>query len=140
MSRWSDEATRPTAPRTARAQVEPLAALVAVFAVGAALTAYTGVLDATVPTTDRDLAEPTVERVERAVSDETGVLLPTTLAEGLRAGPEGYALNLTLNSAGQTWQAGPTPPPSADTAELAVSVRMGPGQIRPGRLRAEVWS
>lgn len=125
---------------TAKAQVEPLAALVAVFAVGAALTAYTGVLDATVPTPDRNLAEPTVERVEREVGDETGVIVPSVLAAGLDAGLEGYALNLTLDSHGQTWQAGPTPPPSADTADLAVSVRVGPGQIRPGRLRAEVWS
>jgi hypothetical protein len=153
MSRWSDSertgsadadsgrsAARPTATRSDRAQVEPLAALVAVFAVGAALTAYTGVLDATVPSPDRNVAEPTVERVERAVGDETGVVTPKSLAEGLRAGPDGYALNLTLRSAGRTWHAGPTSPPSTDTAEVAVSVQVGLGQIRPGRLRAEVWS
>ncbi|NEU57540.1 hypothetical protein FXF75_12515 [Halorussus sp. MSC15.2] len=122
-----------------RAQVEPLAALVAVFAVGAALTAYTGVLGATLPTHDRNLAEPTVERAERAVS-EVGVADPDALAAGLRAGPNGYSVTLTLEAAGRTWRTGPTPPTSADAAELAVSVRVGPGRVRPGTLRAEVWS
>ena|SRR6056297_725855 len=122
-----------------RAQVEPLAALAAVFAVGVALTTYTGVLDATFPTPDRNLADPTVERANRALA-ETGVADPKALAAGLRAGPEGYRLNLTLQAAGRSWHAGPTPPPSADAAALAVSVRVAPGRVRPGRLRAEVWS
>lgn len=128
MSRWSG-----------RAQAEPLAALVALFAVGAALSVYAGVLDGTLSTTDRNPAEPTVERAERAVT-EVGVVDPDTLPTGLRAGPEGYRVNLTLDAAGRTWRAGPTPPPSADSADLAVSVRVGPGRIRPGRLRAEVWT
>ncbi|WP_128477984.1 DUF7285 family protein [Halorussus pelagicus] len=122
-----------------RAQVEPLAALVAVFVVGVALTAYTGVLDATIPTPDRNVADPTVERANRALT-ETGIADPEALAAGLRAGPDGYRLNLTLQAAGQSWHAGPTPPPSADDAALAVSVRIAPGSVRPGRLRAEVWS
>jgi hypothetical protein len=122
-----------------RAQVEPLAALVTVFAVGVALTTYTGVLGATLPTPDRNLAEPTVERATCAVT-KTGVADPEALAAGLRAGPEGYRLNLTLRAAGRSWHAGPTPPPSADAADSAVSVRVAPGSVRPGRLRAEVWS
>lgn len=143
MSHWSD-----------RAQVEPVAALVAVFAVGTALSVYAGVLDSTLQTPDRNLAEPTVEQAEHAVAD-VGVLNPEALPTGLRAGPDGYQVNLTLDAAGQTWHAGPTPPPSADTADsadsadsadtadtadLAVSVQVGPGRIRPGRLRAEVWT
>jgi hypothetical protein len=163
MSRWlGSEATksprtarsaaRPTPPNPRRAQVEPLAALVAVFAVGAALTAYTGVLGATLPTPDRNLAEPTAERVERTVGDEAGVLAPDSLSSGLHAGPEGYRLNLTLRSGGRTWHAGPVPPQnpdaadssdtanSADSAERTVSVRVAPGRIRPGQLRAVVWS
>jgi hypothetical protein len=146
MSRWSGEArgagSRDSARRRAesrRAQTEPLAALAAVFAVGVALTTYAGVLDATVPTPGRNLAEPTVERAERAVS-KAGVADPDRLAAGLRAGPDGYEVNLTLRSDGRTWHDGPTPPESADAATLAVSVRLGPGRVRPGRLRAEVWS
>ncbi|WP_382209916.1 DUF7285 family protein [Halorussus caseinilyticus] len=116
-----------------------MAALVAVFAVGVALTTYAGVLDATIPTPDRNLADPTVERAERTLGDP-GVADPQALAAGLRAGPDGYDLNLTLEATGRTWHAGPTPPPNADTAALAVSVRLGPGRMRPGRLRAEVWA
>lgn len=131
MSRWSAEPPR--------AQVEPLPALVAVFAVGVALSAYAGQLDAALPTPDRNLADPTVERAERAIT-AVGIADPDELRAGLRAGPEGYRLNLTLAANGRTWHAGPTPPPSADAADLAVSVRLGPGRIRPGRLRVEVWS
>ncbi|WP_135825604.1 DUF7285 family protein [Halorussus ruber] len=139
MSRWSDE-------ENPRAQVEPLAALVAVFAVGVALTAYTGVLNAALPTPDRNLAEPTVERAERAVGDESGVLAPDALSSGLSAGPDGYRLNLTLQTGGRTWHAGPVPPKNSDSADApdstrrTVSVRVAPGRIRPGQLRAEVWS
>lgn len=122
-----------------RAQVEPLAALAAVFAVGVALTTYAGVLDAALPSPDRNLAAPTVERVERAVT-EAGVADPGALAEGLRAGPNGYRVNLTLRAAGTRWHAGPDPPSSADAADRAVSVRVAPGRVRPGRLRAEVWT
>ncbi|WP_435179690.1 DUF7285 family protein [Halorussus sp. AFM4] len=137
MSRWSGDP--PAARRPTRAQVEPLAALVAVFAVGVALAAYAGVLGDALPTPDRNLAEPTVERAERAVGP-AGVAAPDALAAGLRAAPDGYAVNLTLSAAGRTWRAGPTPPARAEAADLAVSVRVGPGRLRPGRLRAEVWT
>ncbi|WP_132057429.1 DUF7285 family protein [Halorussus amylolyticus] len=134
MSRWSG-----------RAQVEPLAALVAVFAVGLAVSAYAGVLDAALPTPDRDVAEPTGQRVERAVTD-AGVVEPDRLADGLHAGPDGYRLNLTLAADGETWREGPPVPDRADapdaldTAEFVVSVRVGPGRVQPGRLRVAVWS
>jgi len=162
-----------------RAQVEPLAALVAVFAVGIALTTYAGLVDATLPTHDRNLAEPTVERAERAVADH-GVVAPSALSEGLRAGPDGYRVNLSLDlvttggdltadgadfedrlaeddstaagndsmadrgdfaADGTGWYTGPTPPRTAstDVAEIGVSVRVAPGRIRHGRLRAVVW-
>ncbi|WP_135851650.1 DUF7285 family protein [Halorussus salinus] len=135
MSRWSDS----DFPHPERAQVEPLAALAAVFAVGVALSAYAGLLGDVIPTPDRNLADPAVERAARAIS-ETGVADPQSLAAGLRAGPAGYRVNLTLRTADESWQAGPTPPPSADAARRAVSVRVAPGSVRPGRLRAEVWS
>lgn len=121
-----------------RAQVHPVSALVAVFAVGVALSAYAGVLDATLSTPDRNLAEPTVDRVERRVTD-AGVVDPAALADGARAGPDGYRVNLTLTAVGTTWRIGRRAPARADAAEVAVSVRVGPGRVRPGSLRAEVW-
>ena len=128
MSRWSG-----------RGQVEPLAALTAVFAVGIALTTYVGLLDATVPTPDRNVAEPTADRVERAIT-EAGVVEPSGLRDGLAVGPEGYRMRLTLTAATRTWRVGAEPPNETAVAELAVSVRVGPGRIRPGRLRVEVWT
>jgi len=134
MSRWSAEHGVGR-----RGQVEPLAAIVAVFAVGVALSAYAGVLDATLPTPDRNLAEPTVERAERALAD-AGVVAPDALPARLEVGPDDYRVNLTLDVAGRTWHAGPTPPPRADAAARPVSVRVAPGRVRPGQLRAEVWT
>ncbi|WP_135829137.1 DUF7285 family protein [Halorussus halobius] len=150
MSRWSGEAVVRRLPlytsagasggsAGSRAQVEPLAALVAVFAVGVALAAYAGVLDGTLSTPDRNLADPTVERAEHAIAG-TGVADPDALPAGLRAAPDGHRVNLTLEAAGRTWRAGPSPPARADAADLAVSVRVAPGRIRPGELRAEVWT
>lgn len=119
-------------------QAEPLAAILAVLALGAGLSAYAVVLDATVPAPDRDLAGPTIDRVERAVT-EAGVVDPTAVADGPGAGPDGYRTNVTLDVGGRTWHAGPPAPSRADGAEVAVSVRTGPGRVRTGVLRVEVW-
>lgn len=125
-----------------RGQVEPLAALVAVFAVGVALSAYAGVVSDVLPTPDRNVADPTVERVHEAVTT-AGVAVPERLPKAITAAPDGYRLNVTLTAAGRRWHAGPTPPSvdsDADSAARAMSVRIDPGRIRPGRLRVVAWS
>lgn len=124
-----------------RGQVEPLAALVAVFAVGVALSAYAGVVADVLPTPDRNVADPTVERVHEAVTS-AGVAVPGTLPKATGVAPDGYRLNVTLAAAGRTWRAGPTPPSvesDGDSATRTASVRIAPGRIRPGRLRVVVW-
>lgn len=129
MSRWS----------TRKAQIEPLAALVALFAVCAGLTAYASVLHTTVGSpAGRNVAEPTLERVQHASSDD-GVVRPSRLARGLNAGPDGHGVNLTLKTDGAEWHAGPDRPPSADVASRTVSVRLEPGRVRAGRLKVAVW-
>lgn len=139
MSRWSGESAR--GPRRfTHGQVEPLAALVALFAVGVALSAYAGILTDVFPTTDRNVAEPTVRR---AVTELRvgAVVSPGRLARGLRGAPEGYDCNLTLTAAGRTWHAGPAiPGRNFDSATRTASVRVAPGRIRPGKIRAVVWS
>ncbi|USZ75402.1 hypothetical protein NGM07_18460 [Halorussus vallis] len=134
-----------------RGQVEPLAALVAVFAVGVALSAYAGVVADALPNPDRNVAGPTAERVRSAV-ERAGVVRPGRLPSGLRAAPDGYRTNLTLAVGGRAWHAGPSPPESVaasgradesarpDVAARTVSVRVAPGRIRPGRLRVVVWT
>lgn len=129
MPRWS----------TRKAQIEPLACLVALFAVCAGLTAYASVLHSTVGgSAERNVAEPTLEPVHHALSDD-GVVRPGRLGRGLREGPAGHDVNLTLTAASTEWRAGPDPPPSADAASKTVSVRLEPGRVRFGRLEVAVW-
>lgn len=128
MRRWS----------RGRAQTEPLAAIVAVFAVAVGLVTYSGLLSDTMPESERDLAPATLSEVRDAVGSN-GVLFPSRLADGLEAKPAGYRLNLTLSTESRAWHAGPPAPPDADSAAAVVSVRLAPGDVRPSRLRVEVW-
>jgi hypothetical protein len=122
-----------------RAQVEPFAAIVAVFAVGVGLTVYAGALDASVPATpNRDVARPTIDRVSDRLG-HGGVLDPQRLENATEVAPTGYRLNATLTAAGQRWQVGPAPPAAADTTSERVSVQLAPGQVRPGLLEVRVW-
>jgi len=122
-----------------RGQTEPLAALVAVAAVGLGLSLYGGVLaDALGEPPDREFAEPALDRVEHAVAP-AGVVRPETLADGLSHAPAGHRIRLVVTSDGKRWTAGPLPDDDVrDRAERPVSVRVGPTDVRPGRLRAVV--
>lgn len=128
MSRSSDSGT-----------TEPLAALVAVFAVSAGLALYAGTLDDTLTGVggNRNVATPTADTVERRITTG-GVVDPTRIADSLAAVPSGYKGNVTLR-AERRWSAGPTPPASADTDNRTVSVALGPATVRRGRLRVAVW-
>lgn len=135
----SDSETDSSTDHT-RAQVEPLAALAAVFAVCVGLALYGGVLSSVIPETSRDLAEPTLDRVHDRVSTG-GVTVPERLDSAQAVGPEGYELNLSVMADDRRWVVGPTPPASADdTASRATGVRVIPGRVDPGRLRVVVWS
>ncbi|MFB6155504.1 MAG: hypothetical protein ABEJ22_06380 [Haloferacaceae archaeon] len=122
-----------------RGTVEPVAALVAVFAVCVGVGLHAGILDDARPVTDRDVAGPTLERVHDAVSDPS-VVDPTAVERAHRAAPDGYLTNVTLRASGRRWTSGPTPPAGADAASRRVAVRLAPGRSRPGTLRVEVWT
>jgi hypothetical protein len=127
---------------TDRAQVEPVAALVAVFAVCVGLALYAGVLSSVTPQPSRDLAEPTLDRVHDRLSTG-GVAVPERLGpeRTTAAGPDGYQLNVSLTAADRRWAVGPTPPASAgDGTGRSTTVRVAPGRVDPGRLRVVVWS
>ena len=121
-----------------RGQTEPLAALVALFAVCAGVSLYATALGGSIPTADRDLSAPTLDRVHDAGS-RAGVVHPRTLSTAVDAGPDGRGVNATLSADGRRWSVGPTPPARADRASRTVSVRLGPGRIAPGRLTVRVW-
>lgn len=122
-----------------RAQVEPLAALAALFAVSVGLSLYGVVLvDAGHPT-DRNLAEPTLDAVDDAVT-AGAVTRPARLDQASDQAPTGARLNVTLSTETDRWTVGPAPShPRVDRATKRVSVRLGPGRIRVGSLRVVVW-
>jgi uncharacterized protein (DUF3084 family) len=121
----------------------PVVGLVAAATVVAAVSGYALVLaDADTPT-DRDetVATTTLSRAHTAVTSG-GVAVPARLANATSAVPPEYDLRVTLSAAGRSWRAGDQPPsdPAAVAADdRRVGVAVGPGRIRPGRLRVEVW-
>lgn len=129
-----------------RGQVEPTAALVAVFAVCVGLSLYGGVANEAV-SRGRLAAGPTdpgatARQAADAVADATrssGVVVPGRLPGALDAGPAGRRLNATLSTADRRWTAGPTPPAGATTARVRVTARVGPADVDPATLRVVVW-
>ncbi len=130
-----------------RGQVEPLAAIAAVFAIGVGLALYATILGATYPgEADRDVAEPTLAKVSEAVVDN-GVVSPEALERlGTAAAgghheyaPDGYRMRVVLTAGDREWATTPGSPESARSASRRVGVKLAPGNVRPGRLRVEVW-
>lgn len=123
-----------------RAQVEPLAALAAVFALGVGLTLYAGTVDSTLPslTTDRAVAPTAADRLVAEASSLGAVEPPLGRATDA-ARPTGYELNVTLRADGSTWKAGRPRRASGDCHRRSVSARVGPGQVRPARLEVCAW-
>ena len=124
---------------SARAATEPLAALVAVFAVTAGLALYAGTLDDTLAgsTGDRDVATPAADAVERRLTSG-GVVDPDRVDGSLAVLPSGYEGSVVLQ-AERRWTEGPTPPAHAATDNRTVSVALGPATVRRGRLTVAVW-
>lgn len=123
-----------------RGQVEPLAALAGVFAVCIGLGIYGLVAADSASHEEQSVAEPTLERVD-ALLGTTGTVptsdLNTTAAA---AAPDGYAVSITIETANNQWQGGPTPPSGADHASMPISVQIRPGVVEAGSLRVEVWN
>ena len=122
---------------SARGYVEPFAAIAAVLAVAAGLTIYVGALGDTLDGDDRPVAETVLEDVQ-AAGATLGVVEPADL-RAVRP-PAGWHANVTLATRDGRWTSGPTPPVHADAASARLSVRLGPGTVRPGRLTVEAWS
>ena len=123
-----------------RAQTEPLAALVAVFALGVGLSLYAGALDATLPalTTDREMAPYAADRLV-AESSAFGAVVPPLEDHVAPARPTGYELNASLRTDEGTWVAGPDRSSAAECVDRSVTVRVAPGRVRPGLLEVCVW-
>ncbi|MFB6281748.1 MAG: hypothetical protein ABEH40_06995 [Haloferacaceae archaeon] len=123
-----------------RGQVEPTVALAAVFGVVVGVGLYAGVLaDAMPGERDRNLAAPTAERVHDELAPTAEIVVPKRLDRVGNATPDGYRANVTVRVAGRRWAVGPAAPRRADAAARRTSVRLGPGRVRAGTLRVEVW-
>jgi hypothetical protein len=123
-----------------RAQIEPLAAIAAVFAVTAGLSIYAGMLDDVLPrsaaTANPEGAIPAVE----AALEANGVVDPSRLTGRLlRDGAAGETRNVSLVVDDRRWAVGPAAPVTARAATERVSVRLGAGDVKPGRLTVRVW-
>jgi hypothetical protein len=138
---------------TRRGQTEPLVAIVAVFAVVVGLVAYAGVFESILPgPPQQEIAIPTLGRAY-ATFAPAGVVDPKQLTRErlVPVGPDGYQVNVTVIGPRTEWHAGPPVPrevgqsaggirkPSVDRATRPVSVRRGPGVVRPGMLQVAVW-
>lgn len=123
-----------------RAQVEPLAALAAVFAVGVGLALYAGALDGTLSrsTGDREMAPTTADRLT-AEASSFGAVDPSLNDSVAVAKPTGHELNATLRTTERAWTGGPPMEEGAECERRDVSVRVAPGRVRPGRLEVCVW-
>lgn len=144
MSRSSGESLLFGHRDESRAAVEPIAALVAVLAVSAALGLYVVALDDATPKQKRPTAEATLDRIEPAVTTG-GVVDPRRVEE---IDEFRFATTVTLEADGETWrvQSG-TEAPTVETgrrsdevavAERPVTVTVGPGRNSRGTLRAVV--
>lgn len=146
-SRFASIASRPVGRSdrrtTDRAAVEPVAALVALVAVGAALGLYTVALDDAAPDRDRDLATTTLDRIEREAA-VGGVVDPERIA-GIDRGslPPATVELETRHGTWRTWLGVDAPgdepvPDAVDTAERSVTVRVAPGENVPGTIRVVI--
>jgi hypothetical protein len=122
-----------------RAQVEPLAALVAVAILGIGLGLYAGTVEtATPPDRERTTAEAALVAVVSEL--RTGsVVVPGRVEDTGAVAPEGYRMQVSVRAADRDWRDGPRPPTEAQTATRTLPVRVGPEAVVPGRLRVEVW-
>lgn len=134
-----ERAVSGTADSGTRGQVEPTVALVATAAICLSLGLYAVALGNAIPATDRELADPTLDRVDSRLS-AGGVVVPAHRGSALAAGPSGYRTNVTIVVADRRWTAGPSAPPDADRATRQTGVRVDDDRVRAGTLRVAVWS
>lgn len=137
LERTQTAAYQPTGGRS-RGQTSPATALVAVAMVCLAVSLYATVLGGAEPTTERNVATPTIERVHDVLAP-AGVAAPTRLDDAAATAPTGYAVNVTLLADGGRWAVGPEAPRTESRATRRVAVRSERTSVVPGRLRVAVW-
>jgi len=134
-----------------RGAVLPIPALIAAAVVCLAISLYATTLHDRDPGPERSVIRPaTADALDAAT--ESGIVEPARLAGALTTIPAGYEANLTVRAEGERWSAGPEPPGNvrasaggstsgdAEVRTRVVTVRVGPGQFRPGEFEVILWS
>jgi len=137
-SRSSPRSERRPRSGTGRAQAEPLAAIAALLAVGIGLALFAGASGTVPASSDRSVAGPALERASGELLRD-GVVDPATVPDPPSIAPASHEARITVLVAGREHAVGPEPPAEADRASRPVTVRVAPGDQRPGRLVVEVW-
>jgi hypothetical protein len=122
-----------------RGQFEPVVALVAVLALSVGLVAYADTLEETLP---GERAPETARIALDRIHDRLrvgGVAVPDRLDGALAGAPEGWQVNVTLETRDGTWQRGPDAPADGLRATRTVATRVGPSELHPGKLTVVLW-
>ena len=138
-----DSAARRQVGSAARGQVEPIAALVALLAVGVGLSLYAGAIASVDATTEsRETADVVLDRVHDEIT-VAGVSHPDRLAVPADIPISDRRVGVGLFTREGRWLAGKRNasrpyPPDVTVVERTVSVRIAPGEQVRGELRAVV--
>lgn len=135
---WSPREILAAWKRDRRGQAEPIAAIVAVLAIGAGLALYAGVAAEQRPERVGNDAEATMERLTAETMDD-GVLDIKAALDPDRYTRPGEAVNVTIQVGDGPRTARPAPPTDAEVERRPVTVRTGDGEQHPGVLILEVW-
>ena len=154
----TDKARRATGDDTGeRGGMEPLAALVSVAAICLAVSVYAGFASVTVAEPgDEQVDRATLDSVWAALADDAVINGDTQVASqlGPETLPRGHRVAVKITIVGDDGRLKPVgaatfgtdaqvatlePPPTADVSGRPVPVRVGEGDIRPGRLTVVVW-
>jgi hypothetical protein len=142
---------------TDRGGTEPLAALVSVAAICIALSVYAGFASEVLPgSNNSDPTDATLDSVWTALSEDGVVEANSSIGTRLDSTvlPRGHRVAVSVTIVGEDGRLVPVvsetfdtdataatleEPPTATTSDRPVPVRVGEGDIRPGRLTVVVW-
>ncbi|WP_248518190.1 DUF7285 family protein [Salinarchaeum laminariae] len=124
--------------RDRRGQTEPIAAVVAVLAIGVGITLYAGVAADRSPTAESTDAEATMAQITAEIAAD-GVLDASASLDPEQFTRPGEAVRLELSYRNTTDSHGSTPPPDAAVTSRPVTVQIAPSVQVAGNLTVWVW-
>lgn len=124
--------------RDRRGQTEPIAAIVAVLAIGVGIAMYAGVAADRSPAPESTDAEATMATLTAELAADGVLDADASLAPEQFTRP-GEAARIELSYRNTSEFYGGSPPPDATVARRPVTVQIGPGEQVAGELTVWVW-